>query len=158
MPRSTSQQLSSSSELPDFGVQREIISKYFSPPLPRSTFYDLVNKGKIVPIKGLKGFYRLNDSLRRLGLREVAQLPHSTGRSMEELVRLVFSLIDPTVFPEPSWLLCVEIIDSKDLKLVGLLVEKHAECVEELPSFQEKHAYLQGVLDATHLEELGERN
>ena len=56
---------------PEFGVRRATISSFFSPQLASSTFHDLVKKGRIVPIKGLRGFYRLNDSLRRLGLREV---------------------------------------------------------------------------------------
>lgn len=53
---------------PEFGVRWETIGSFFSPPLASSTFYDLVNKGKIVPMKGLRGFYCLNDSLRRLRL------------------------------------------------------------------------------------------
>ena len=56
---------------PEFGVRREAIARYFDPPLANSTFHDLVNKGKIIPMKGIRGFYLLNASLRRLGLREV---------------------------------------------------------------------------------------
>ena len=153
MPRSASSTPSDpATDLPDFGVQREVISGYFSPPLPRSTFYDLVNKGKILPVKGLKGFYLLNASLRRLGLREVVRLPESGSRTPEDLVHLAFSLIDPTVFPSPSWLLSGEVIAPNDLTLIQMLVEKHAEGVSGLRSFSEKHAYLHGVLDACHIE------
>ena len=56
---------------PEYAVRAEMIGSYFSPPLASSTFHDFVNKGKIVPMKGVRGFYLLNDSLRRLGLREV---------------------------------------------------------------------------------------
>ena len=129
MPRSVSSASSNTSEHSDFGVQREVISNYFPPPLPRSTFYDLVNKGKIVPIKGPKGFYRLNDSLRRLGLREVAQLPVQVKPTSEEILRLAFHVIDPAVFPEPLWLLSVHAIDCSDMGHVGLLVEKHASAI-----------------------------
>ena len=38
--------------------------------MARSTFHDFVNKGKIIPMKGIRGFYLLNASLSRLGLRE----------------------------------------------------------------------------------------
>lgn len=51
-------------DYPEFGVRRESISRFFSPPMPRSTFHDYVNKGKIIPLKGLRGFYKLNESLR----------------------------------------------------------------------------------------------
>ena len=51
---------------PEFAVRAEVIGRFFSPPLASSTFHDFVNKGKIVPLKGIRGFYKLNDSLRRL--------------------------------------------------------------------------------------------
>jgi len=73
------------SDCPEFAVRYETISRYFDPPLARSTFHDLVNKGKILPMKHLHGFYLLNASLRRLGLREVASLPKDVPkRSTEE--------------------------------------------------------------------------
>jgi len=50
------------------------------------------------------GFYRLNESRCRMGLREVASLPDVTRRSAEDLVRLAFTLIDPDLFPAPSWM------------------------------------------------------
>jgi hypothetical protein len=60
---------------PEFAVRREAISRFSDPPMPRSTFHDFVNKGRIVPLKDIRGFYLLNKSLSRLGLREVARLP-----------------------------------------------------------------------------------
>jgi len=39
-----------------------------------------------------------------MGLREVASLPDVTRRSAEDLVRLAFTLIDPDLFPAPSWM------------------------------------------------------
>ena len=62
-------------DCPDFGVRRETISRFFSPPMPCSTFHDYVNKGKIIPLKSIPGFYKLNESMRRMGLREVRKLP-----------------------------------------------------------------------------------
>jgi hypothetical protein len=38
---------------PEYAVRRETISRYFHPPLPRSTFHDFVSKGKILPVKGI---------------------------------------------------------------------------------------------------------
>jgi hypothetical protein len=60
---------------PEYAVRAEVICRFFSPPLASSTFHDFVNKGRITPMKGIRGFYMLNDSLRRLGLRELAKLP-----------------------------------------------------------------------------------
>jgi hypothetical protein len=41
----------------------------------KSTFFDLVKRGKIAKVRGLRGYYRLNESLRRLGLPAVQQIP-----------------------------------------------------------------------------------
>ena len=100
---------------PEFGVRWETIGSYFKPPLASSTFYDLVSKGKIVPMKGRRGYYCLNDSLRRLGLREVPSLPDVSRRSGEDLVRLAFMLIDPDIFPAPSWLMREDPLDAQDV-------------------------------------------
>jgi hypothetical protein len=53
---------------PEFAVRRVTSSRYFKPSLGNSTFYALVNKGRVVPMKGMRGYYLLNDSLRMLGL------------------------------------------------------------------------------------------
>lgn len=100
-------------------MRAETFNRYFDKPIPRSTFHDLVKKGKIVPLKGIRGFYKLNDSLRRLGLRDVAKLPAETpARTPEEIIHPAFLTIDPEVlevFEAPSWLLNVEAIDQVDL-------------------------------------------
>lgn len=134
---------------PEFAVRAEMISRFFSPPLASSTFHDQVNKGKIVPLKGIRGFYKLNDSLRRLGLREVPELPQDvTARTAEEIIRLAFYAIDPEVFSAPSWLLCVEAIDASNLHHAELIVGLHSSSIAELTDDRHKLAYLQGVLDA----------
>jgi len=53
---------------PEFAVRAEVIGRFFSPPLVSSTFHDFVKKGNIMQIKGIRGFYKLNESLHRLGL------------------------------------------------------------------------------------------
>lgn len=137
------------SGFPEFAVRRQVISRYFDPPLPRSTFHDFVNKGTIIPMKGIRGFYLLNASLQRLGLREVPSLPESAAtRSTEDLLRLAFTLIDPDVFPAPSWMLEVEELDLKDADHARLLADLHREPVTALGSVIEKLAYFGGVLDA----------
>jgi hypothetical protein len=139
----------SPSGYPEYAVRREIISRYFDPPLARSTFHDLVNKGKIIPIKGLRGYYRLNDSLRRLGLREVPNLPQDPStRTTEEILRLAFTQIDPLIFPAPAWMLAVEELDPKDVDHAQLVAGLHRETVNALESAEKKVAYFGGVLDA----------
>ena len=134
---------------PEYAVRRETISGYFHPPLPSSTFHDLVNRGKILPVKGLRGFYRLNESLKRLGLREVAQPPSETpSRSMEDIVRLAFTSIDPETFPPPSWMLSQNELEPRDQDHARLVADLHRAAIHALPSFQEKAAYAAGVLDA----------
>jgi hypothetical protein len=139
-------------ENPEFAVRRDGFSRYFDKPLPTSTFHDKVNEGIIIPLKGLKGFYKLNDSLARLGLRPVMKLPDPLPtRTTDEIIRLAFHAINPEVFPAPSWLLDAEAIDGTDASHAALLVEKHATHVAKLDSDQEKQAYLQGVLDAAFM-------
>ena len=53
----------------------------FFPPIVKPTFYDLVNRGKIAEVHGLRGYYRLNESLSRLGLAAVDQIPGGKGTS-----------------------------------------------------------------------------
>ena len=139
---------------PEFAVRREAISAYFHPPLPRSTFHDFVNKGTIIPMKGIRGFYLLNASLRRLGLREVPELPKDpTERSMEDIIRLAFSLIDPLAFPPPPWLLTVETIDMKDADHARRIADQHQAAVDALDNVYLKIAYQGGVLDAQVMSE-----
>ena len=135
-------------EYPEFAVRRDGFNRYFDKPLPTSTFHDKVNEGIIIPLKGLKGFYKLNDSLARLGLRPVMTLPEpEPTRTSDDLIRLAFSLIDPAWFPEPAWLLGAEAIEARDLDLVLRAAEQHRAAVEALATPQEKLAYLAGVLD-----------
>jgi hypothetical protein len=142
------------SDYPEFGVRYETISRYFEPPLARSTFHDKVQDGTIVPMKGMRGFYLLNESLRRLGLREVRELPtEPESRSLEDIVRLAFTLIDRDLFPEPSWLLHVESIDVKDADHAMMLADRYREKVASLDSVQLKLAYFQGVLDWVSMED-----
>ena len=133
---------------PEFAVRRETISSFFHPPLASSTFHDLVNKGQIVPLKGLKGFYRLNDSLRRLGLREVANVPSVIARTAEDIVRLAFTMIDPEIFPAPPWLLREGDLNLNDADHARLIADQHAEAVSNLGSVLEKLSYFSGVVDA----------
>ena len=142
------------SDIPEFAVRRETFDRYFDPPLPRSTFHDFVQKGKIIPMKGIRGFYLLNESLRRMGLREVRELPSEPkSRSLEDIVRLAFTLIDQELFPAPSWLLHVEMIDIKDADHARKLADQHREKVASFDSVQLKLAYFQGVLDWASMEE-----
>ena len=113
---------------PEFAVRRETISRYFEPPLPLSTFHDFVTKGVIIPMKGIRGFYLLNASLRRLGLREVPKLPvEMPTRSMEDIVRLAFSLINLDLFPPPSWMLAVEELEFRDVEHARMVADLHRE-------------------------------
>ena len=141
-----------STDYPDFCVRYETLSGYFEPRIPRSTFHDLVNKGRVVPMKELRGYYLLNASLRRLGLPQVRELPKPPDpRTLEDIVRLAFTLIDPDLFPAPSWLLDVEAIDIKDCDHARMLADQHRNQIEAQDHVHLKMAYFQGVLDAAHM-------
>ena len=137
---------------PEYGVRKETICGYFSPPMPSSTFYDRVNEGIVVPIKNMRGFYKLNESLKRLGLREVSELPAvPVARSSEDMLRLAFHLIEPEVFPAPGWFLITEYLTSAEIHHLDLIVEKHEAIMEEYEEDRLKIGYFQGVLDAESL-------
>jgi len=137
---------------PEFAVRRETISKYFDPPLPRSTFHDFVNKGSIIPMKGVRGFYLLNASLRRLGLKETSKLPETEARrTMEDILRLAFTFIDEGLFPAPSWLLDVEELSMREVDHASRIANEHRNAVEQLDSDRLKLAYFAGVLDGQRL-------
>ncbi len=137
---------------PEFGVKKETICNFFSPPMPSSTFHDRVNEGIIVPIKGMRGFYKLNDSLRRLGLREVPELSQKiTQRTTEEIIRLAFHTIDPEVFPPPAWMMAEEAVDGRDADHAILLMERYSDAVAALGTPGEKHSFMQGILDIDYL-------
>ena len=130
-----------------------MIGSFFSPSLPSSTFHDFVKKGKIVPMEDIRGFFLLNDSLRRLGLREVRELPKPpSAPRLDDIVRLAFTLIDRNIFPEPSWLLHVEAIDVKDADHATRLANQCRDKVEAFDHVELKLAYFQGVLDWASME------
>ena len=139
---------SSQSNHPEFAVRWETISHFFDPPMARSTFHDFVNKGKIIPLKGIRGFYKLNESLHRLGLREVAKLPETTAsRSIEDIVRLAFHLLDPNLIPMPAWAFAEEDFEYRDFEHAVQHMDLHRDVYLGLESPGEKLGYIEGVLD-----------
>ncbi|QJE95280.1 hypothetical protein [Luteolibacter luteus] len=72
-------------DYPEFAVSRDSLSNFFSPPLAKSTFYDLVNRGKIFPVSGVRGYYRLNASLRKLGMPLVMSPPETRSAPGQEI-------------------------------------------------------------------------
>ena len=110
-----------------------------------STFYELVNKGVIVPFKHLRGYFRLNESLCRMGLKEVPHLPEELPpRSIEEIVRMAFHLMEPDVFPAPTWMLFVEQITEAEASLARDYIEKHDLALKDCESDVLKQAYACG--------------
>jgi hypothetical protein len=139
---------SESANHPEFVVYREGFDRFFEKPLPTSTFHDLVNKGKITPFKHIRGMYYLNASLRRLGLKEVAELPKAPPQpSLENITRFAFTIIDPDLFPAPSWLRFTEMIDERVADHALLLANTHRDNVEALDDVRVKMSYFQATLD-----------
>ena len=100
-------------------------------------------------MKGLRGFYLLNASLKRMGLREVPSLPvEPLTRSIEDIQRLAFTLIDPVIFPMPPWVLVADELEPRDLDHAKHLANLLRPEMESLQSIQEKIAFASGALDA----------
>jgi hypothetical protein len=144
-------------DCPEYVVTREAFNRYFEKPMPTSTFHDLVKKGKITQFKAMRGHFLLNDSLRRLGLREVRELPKPPpAPSLDDIIRLAFTMIDRNLFPEPSWLLHVEAINAKDADHATQHANRHRDKVESYEHVAEKLAFFQGALDWASMEASGD--
>ena len=101
------------------------MQSFFSPPIAKSTFYDLVQRGKIAEVRGVRGYYRLNESLSRLGMPPVERLPQGEGASTalndRALVDIALSICLPDELPIPSELLMHELTAGETLKVARLL-------------------------------------
>jgi hypothetical protein len=150
---------SGASQGPEFIVRREAFDRYFDHPIPSSTFFDLVDDGKILAWPQMRGRYYLNRSLKKLGLPTVTKLPEPVRkRSLEDIARLAFTLLDAIVFPAPPWLLTEEAIDATTADHAGRMANQYREKVEACESIEEKLAYFAGVLDAQVLIEAEQRS
>lgn len=144
------------SECLEYVVTRETFNRFFDKPLPTSTFHDLESKGIITRSKIMSGRFLLNDSLRRMGLKEVPELPKPPPEpNLEGIVRLAFTLIDPTLFPAPSWLLNEDAINVKDADHSAGIANQHRYAAQAYSAAELKLGYFQGVLDGAFLLKLG---
>ena len=132
---------------PEFAVSRDTIRSFFHPEISTSTFHDFVKNGVVIPVDGLRGFYKLNESLLRLGLRPVSSLPTKNTRSSADMLRLAFSMIEPRLFPTPGWALdCA--FDPFQEDALKYLVLTHGSFLATLKFDEEKLGYLAGAIDA----------
>lgn len=136
----------------EFPVKREKFCAMFSPPLPKSTFYDRVREGKITPMKQCSGYYLLNISRVRLGLPPLKQLPGGVkDRSLEDITRLAFTLIDERIFPAPPWMLTVDVVSAKDFDHAQRIAVQNRDKINMLDHVELKLAHFAGVLDALYM-------
>lgn len=150
---------SRASQGPEFIVRRQAFDQYFDRPMPSSTFFDLVEDGKILAWPQMRGRYYLNRSLKKLGLPTVTELPEpACTRGLEDIARLAFTIIDPIVFPAPPWMLTEEFIDIMAADHARRMADQYREKVETCKSIEEKLAYFAGVLDAQVLIEADQRS
>ncbi len=74
-------------------------------------------------------------------------------RSIEDIVRLAFTMIDGELFPPPSWMLFEKEMDPRDIDHARRVADQHRTGVEAQNSPPLKLAYFQGVLDLTAMME-----
>lgn len=86
----------------EFAVTMEGIVEFFDPPIAKSTFYDLRKRGKVIPLKGLRGYYCLNESLVRLGMKPVTEISRKVAPTAEEIGRFALWVIEPELFICPA--------------------------------------------------------
>ena len=132
---------------PEFVVNRDTIRKFFHPEISTSTFHELVKEGTILPFDRLRGSYRLNESLLRLGLRPVSALPTKKSRSQADMLRWAFSMIEPRLFPVPIWATdCA--FDQFQEDAARFWVLTLGPLLATLETVDEKLNFLTGALDA----------
>jgi hypothetical protein len=133
----------------EFAVRREAIQNFFDPPIAKSTFFDLVARGKVAKVKELRGYYRLNESLQRLGLSAVDQLP-AWGRDdldPRALADIALALCMPGELPMPSELLA-HALTADEVLLVARLQRSYKAELVNIHAAEERLNFAQGVRDA----------
>jgi hypothetical protein len=135
--------------VPDHAVDHDTLLRFFAPPIGKSTFYNLVKRGVIVKIKEVQGYYLLNESLVRLGLPPVSELPATPDAAQREvqLAELAMRLAAPDVVRPPRWMLGDVILTDHEKSHVALLAMFHQRQMEDVTERPEREAYVDGVLD-----------
>jgi hypothetical protein len=136
--------------IPDRAVDQETLLRFFGPPIGKSTFYNLVRRGVIVKIKEVQGYYLLNESLVRLGLPHVSELPATPDAAQRErqLLEFAMSLAAPDVVAQPSWMLGDDRLTDHEKSHVALLALHHQREMADLTLQPVRLAYVRGVFDA----------
>ena len=93
-------------DFPEFLVSRAVLMRFFDPPVGDTKFTQLVNEGRILRSAHLSDRYQLNESLLRLGLRPLRELPPKTGSgcSLLEVTLLALYMAAPDIVLRPNWL------------------------------------------------------
>ena len=136
----------------EFAVRREVLERLFDPPIGRSTFFDLVERGKIAKVKGLRGYYRLNESLRRMGMPEVERPPGNARdeSSLNDRILADFALsLCISELPEPSELL-IHALSGEEVLKVLRLQRSYSFALRTIKLLPERLAFAQGVRDAAY--------
>jgi hypothetical protein len=135
--------------IPDHAVDQATLMRFFGPPIGKSTFYNLVKRGVIQKINEVQGYYLLNESLVRLGLPPVSELPATPDAAQREiqLVELALHLVAPDVARSPRWMLGNPKLTDPEKSHVALLAMHHQREMEGLTERAVRAAYIDGVLD-----------
>ena len=133
----------------DFAVRREVLEKFFEPPIGKSTFHDLVARGKIAELEELRGFYRLNESLHRLGLPQVEEIPRGSTGALDKLALadIALHLCMPDELPAPSAVLEHALTADEVLEVVSLQ-RAYSQQLSAIHIPAERLKFAQGVRDA----------
>jgi len=136
----------------DFAVTRDVIMKFFSPPIGTTTFYDLVKRSKIAPVPGLRGYYRLNESLKRLKLPPVTKRPYSEKEkdSIMVLSQLALNLLMPGKILTPPQLLdrWLTVTETEKLKE---MVKQFRAALDKFETDEDRMDFAQGVMDGAYM-------
>lgn len=139
------------SEDREFAVNRQALSAFFTPPIARSTFYYLVKRGRIIPLNEPRGYFRLNASLKRLGMPTVDRLPSAKGGHVEsrpvQIVILVLSMLLGSEFPRISSADLDSITMGEVAEIKRLFAAYEVE-LDTLKIFQERAPFAEGVIAA----------
>lgn len=122
--------------------------RFFAPPIGKSTFYNLVRRGVIVKVEEVQGYYLLNESLARLGLPPVNEVPAppDAAQRERELLEFAMRMAAPDVVDTPRWIRRKgEDLTAHEKSHMVLLAMYHRKKMETITSPQERLAYVRGV-------------
>jgi hypothetical protein len=140
----------------DVLVRRETILELFNPPPSRSSFFEWVKSGRIIKARGLKGYYLLNATRRKLRVPpvDVASFRKQEATPANRKLQLVYTalmLIVPEMTAVIRGIEIPEVLAPAEVVEIKRLAAAHRKPLMEQGELYFKIVYCRAVLDAEEI-------